>query len=1304
MWFDRQPKQRNQDEMFTRSPAQGMENLVTGFKAALYGGGAGENSKYFNRMEVWSPIIDELKEYGGDFENPAMYGTGVLFPGLEGDPVLARKSEQEIYDWAIENQDAIPPDLFEQVNELAINQKSLELKLDYERQLQELSRIDPSVTGAIGRFTGALATGFADPTTVPSMPFGGWSKTLWKNMFQNAAINAGVGVASEIDVANWYEELGIEYTAQEFFTNIGAQAAFGAALPAAGRTITKTAELTGTVGSLTIEQAKRGWRAIAKSNPEAITPESRAMANILDAQEEVELNNPLTGFDYNSNALAQYEHGQRMVQTLRAIETGEPIRIPTEPDAFIAPQAIEGAIDNLDGRKFKFSVDELTVDAAAFQFKRGGDEFGVTERLQGVTKWNYDLANEIMVFERADGTRVIADGHQRYGLARRIMANDPSQKITLYGILKREVDGHTPLSVRLDAAMKNIAEGTGTYTDAAAAFRIDPSRLADLPPKSALVIHGQNLAKLHPEAYDLVERGFINETYAAVIGDVIDDTELHLAAIKMMKDANPGSIEEAAAIAEQIKFAPKDVIKEVDLFGERYLVETLVRERAKVLSDAINQIKKDKAAFANINRNAQRLEAEGNKVAKNANQTRIDSDAKAIALIKATANRKGPLSDALNAAARVAKETGNFKDAADRFLGDIRRGIEQGDFDRLSRRDIGDDFQPGTKVTPNKIEPQQEVAGFSEPGGEGTIKQTEELQRSIFGDDGKRFPTKTELSEMIANDEIVPDYRYYLDLEDGIEIPTSLIKPLRARPDGIDNSKRFMVTTAKSELGLIPEDQRMTKRGPLQVHDDGDGTYSLLDGNSTYAVAIEAGMPTLPARVLTMEEFAAATQKKAMDKILKPEVKFEKDGVTPKKPKRRIVNVQEADPAEFAVFSREQKSRTPNKSLDEALERGEKNHVELAGHAESIADELDIFVSQPKVKSRERAQQKLDRKYKNADGTYRYGGLTDIARTGFIIERVGQLDDVVNALAARGLHVINEGFNFTPLGYFDAKLNVIFEDGTMGEVQLWVPGMLEAKGDRSVVTHQHLPENASDLGIGKKPGDEGYLPGWSGHDYYEAFESKNAAITPEMRLEAQDRQLLKYGAVQEELDDEFKAFIGSLSQSAPKTLDEIKAAFSLISGERSSVSTTSGSIDLQSPSPQARANVLSLETTTGVSPSIINQRMNVPPLNDVTMRTEYTSTELTAEGLQTVIPGAERISDRELAQRKMDDIMSGRNDPMPEGSLFDDARTADMFDDPNLLIRLEDEDGNQSMKTISEVKEEIKKEDDFLKQLGECSI
>lgn len=761
---------------------------------------------------------------------------------------------------------------------------------------------------------------------------------------------------------------------------------------------------------------------------------------------------------------------------------------------------------------------------------------------------------------------------------------------------------------------------------------------------------------------------------------------------------------EAEAVARQVAASPKETTIEVDLFGERQIVESLYAERAKILSNAINQIKRDRAAFANINKNASRLEAEGNKIERDANQKRVNNDAEAIAFLQATANRKGPLSDALNNAARAAKESGNFNAATDRFVGDIRAAVESGDFDRVSRSDIERSFQPPNEVRTNKSEPQQEVTEFAEPGGEGTVREVERLERDFFGDDGKKFPTQEEITEMIANDEIAPDYRYYLNLEDGVEIPTSLIKPIRARADGIVKSKKFMAIAAKSELGMLPPEQRMTKRGPVQVHDDGDGTYTLLDGNSTYAIASEAGMPVLPARVLTMEEFAAATQSKSMKYILKPEVKFEDDGVTPKKPKRRIVNVQEADSAEFAVFSREQKSRTPNKSLDEALERGEKNHNDLAEIAESIADELGIFVSQPKVKSRERAQAKLDRKYKNADGSYRFGGLTDIARTGFIIEKVDELDNVVKALADRGLHVINEGFEFTPLGYFDAKLNVIFEDNTMGEVQLWVPGMLEAKGDRSVVTHQHLPENASDLGIGKKPGDDGYMPGWSGHDYYEAFESKNPAITPEMRLEAQDRQLVKYGSVQADLDDEFKAFIGSLSQSAPKTLDEIRASFSLISGDRSSVSTTSGSIEAQSPSPQARANVLSDETTTGVSPSIINQRMDVPPLNDVELRTEYTTTELTAAGEQVVIPGAERISDRELAQRKMDDLLTGRTDPMPEGSLFDEARTADLFDDPDMTIRLEDEDGNQSTKTISEIKQMVKDEDNFLKQLEVCEI
>lgn len=1312
MFFEREPKPLMPGESSNISIPSNFESLKAGFNAALYGGGSGSNSYWFNRQEVWGPIIDEIEsEYGETFENPSTFGTGMMLTGFGGDPLLAKRAEQKIYDWAEQNKDNISAELYDAIKPEAINQRALEIKQSYERDLAELAEVDPGLGMGALRFAGQVASGFGDPSTAITMPFGGWSKSLWKQMFQNAAINAGVGAFSEVDVARWYDELGLEYTGEQFAINIGLNAAFGAGLPLAGRGIATGVGLTKEVGSLTVAQAKKGWEAIAKVRPDAIPAEDRALATALDTQDQIQDSNPLIGSDHNSNAQAEFEHQQRLDQAHRALQSDQRMEIPEEPVALVDPNKLEpqldtkgtGELDNLDGRKYKFRAADLEVDASVFQFKRGGDEFGVSEKLKDATTWQYDNAGDIMVFEYADGRRVIADGHQRLGLARRIMANDPSQDIVMYGILKREVDGHTPLSVRLDAAMKNITEGTGTVLDAATALKIDPSRIEGLT-KSAFVEHANNLTRLSDEAYDLVEQGYVDEKYAGVVGAVIDDKELHVPALKVLRQVKPDSLVEAEAVARQVAAAPKETTTTVDLFGEQQVIESLYAERAKILSSAINQIKRDKAAFANINKNASRLEAEGNKIERDANQKRVSNDAQAIAFLQATANRKGSLSDALSNAARAAKQDGNFNAATDRFVGDIRGAIEAGDFDRVSRSDVERTFQPPNEVSTNKSEPQQEITEFAEPGGEGTVREIERLERDIFGDDGKKFPTQKEITEMIANDVIAPDYRYYLNLEDGVEIPTKLIKPIRARADGIDKSKKFMAIAAKSELGMLPPEQRMTKRGPVQVHDDGDGTYTLLDGNSTYAIASEAGMPVLPAKVLTMEEFAAATQSKSMKYILKPEVKFEDDGVTPKKPKRRIVNVQEADSAEFSVFSREQKSRTPNKSLDEALERGEKNHNDLAEIAESIADELGIFVSQPKVKSRDRAQQKLDRKYKNADGSYRFGGLTDIARTGFIIEKVDELDNVVKALAARGLHVINEGFEFTPLGYFDAKLNVIFEDNTMGEVQLWVPGMLEAKGDRSVVTHQHLPENASDLGIGKKPGDKGYMPGWSGHDYYEAFESKNPAITPEMRLEAQDRQLVKYGAVQEDLDDEFKAFIGSLSQSAPKTLDEIKASFSLISGDRSSVSTTSGSMGAQSPSPQARANVLSDETTTGVSPSIINQRMDVPPVTDVELRTEYTTTELTAAGEQVVIPGAERISDRELAQRKMDDLLTGRTDPMPEGSLFDEARTADLFDDPDMLIRLEDEDGNVSTNTISEIKQMVKDEDDFLQQLEVCQI
>ena len=60
--------------------------------------------------------------------------------------------------------------------------------------------------------------------------------------------------------------------------------------------------------------------------------------------------------------------------------------------------------------------------------------------MQGVREWDQVKAGTVVFWEDVDGKIFIADGHQRAGLARRIMDQDPKQNIDLIGYKLREVD------------------------------------------------------------------------------------------------------------------------------------------------------------------------------------------------------------------------------------------------------------------------------------------------------------------------------------------------------------------------------------------------------------------------------------------------------------------------------------------------------------------------------------------------------------------------------------------------------------------------------------------------------------------------------------------------------------------------------------------------------------------------------------------------------------------------------------------------------------------------------------------------
>lgn len=120
--------------------------------------------------------------------------------------------------------------------------------------------------------------------------------------------------------------------------------------------------------------------------------------------------------------------------------------------------------------------------------------------------------------------------------------------------------------------------------------------------------------------------------------------------------------------------------------------------------------------------------------------------------------------------------------------------------------------------------------------------------------------------------------------------------------------------------------------------------------------------------------------------------------------------------------------------------------------------------------------------------------VTDAVRGGFSVSSPEQADQVVRSLAKQ-FEVIDEDWAVTAAGYFDRKLLVRFPDGQIGEVQMWPPGMLEAKEVQG------------------------------GHRLYEEMRVLPDGTPRKLELQREMRDL--YGAVAARLPPSWKAVIGS---------------------------------------------------------------------------------------------------------------------------------------------------------------------------------
>ena len=972
------------------------ENVSAAFDAAR------SNDQAYSEATVlrdqWGPIVDTINERAGmdayseflgvkirtfmhdGFSNPANNISSSILnaPATPGNAEQQYLREaQRIVDYLQENKDLFPD--LQWVTHEEILRRGMTQAQQNRETLQDLEGRSPGATNMIARFVGGLGGVATDPINVETAFIGGGARTLYGAIFREAALGAGVEGLSQAGVMQWYEKLGYEYTPEQFWTAVAMGGAFGGAMPVVFR-------IGGKSISLTTDQMKSGYRALVDSGaftPTSVTRTAERQADIIESENAV---NPLA-----DDAV----HLERMEQATIAVENAEMPAMPDTPPVPLREMDSVYDADNIDGLIFRFDPAEIQIDADTFQFKAGGDEFGVTERLQGVTQWDPIKAGQVTVYEYADGSRFIADGHQRVGLARRIQAQDPTQDVRLYGHLLRETDGITPEMARVIAAVKNIAEGTGTAIDAAKVLRVAPERVGELPPRSALVRQAQGLTLLSDEAFGAVINGVVPSNYAALVGRLIPDDEgLQSNAISVLAKTDPANEFQAEAIVRQVRDAGAERVTQDSLFGEEIITESYFTERARVLDRAQKQLRQDKAAFSTLVRNAERLEAEGNQLARNANQRRATNDTQAISLLQALANRKGPVSDALNAAARAARESGSYAEPTRNFVDAVRRAAESGDLDRISTGDVGQLIDAPTQSRTTKDVSERAVEDFDEPGGQGIRDQGDQLQDDIFG---------------------------------------------AADPE--------------------PQPMRETRI-----------------------------------------------------------------------PEDRIVRLKDLDFAEAKAVELQAKANQAFVSVDDLMERAARNHDDLTVQIRAAAESVGAKQKVAPLKLRERIEEKIRDKYAGD-----LNRITDVTRGGIEAETNEIADAFVEALSQR-YKVIDEGYSFTAEGYFDRKLAVIFDDGQVGEIQIWPPGMLDAKGPKG------------------------------GHDLYKI--SRDLAQPEEARAKAVADMQQLYADVANNLSDSWKAL---LARQTPSGMDAPSRAVNeatmsrVTSGDPSSPSTSEALIGDQVP-------------------------------------------------------------------------------------------------------------------------------------------
>jgi predicted kinase len=786
-----------------------------------------EVSEYRNIDNAWSEITDIMNKNNVQFDNPIpdqdLQNTEFGLP--EGYETRQERVNRSLI--TLQEEQDKNPNLKSELEGKSLNNLDAILKKisvdakDSETYANELFE-NTNFSGKVGNIAGNAVSYLREPSVFLTLPIGfayGFGKTalqtFLKTAYYEGVLAAGSETSRQLNVQPYREKLGFEGTGfEEGAKQVAYVSFFAAGIGGALNTgvyglsklfskstpeqkIQTIGKVQNTIENLNEEQTLKIYK---EDFPEELkTKETDAAAEFLENRIFDEKQNPMV-----DNVRSADIHNERAAEATIKLLNDEPITIPDE-----LPQKLKFD-DFLTGASVEeFNVNKLTTDAKTFQYKSETNEFGISNKLMDVTKWDQPSASTILVYEFKDGRLAVVDGHQRFGLAKKLI----DQKPRLYGYRVKEVDGYVPDHAMLQGVAINLRQGTGTSIDAAKMMRVKnfdiDAIMASMPIKSEIVKVAQGLTKLSNDSFSMVVNKFIDHRVASRVGELLPDKELHASALTILKKQKFDNMQQVDIVLRQIRETPSVKMKEQSLFGVEEFKQSLIVEKSILLTDFAKGAKDKKKLFSLVLREDELLTSAGNKLDNINNEKIVTQNAKIQEKIEILATRVGQLSTDLTEAARL-YQSGNKSGARKYFSDAVNRAAERGDFDGINTSGSPDNNAIKTEIQTSTAgsRPESENISnklFDEPGGKGSVEQSQSLK-----------------NEILAGTELPPAKPIRTDLTNSLSAESKILNPEEQRLVNDINQKINSGAATKQDVADI-ENSTLVKK----IIEDQDAYYEI---------------------------------------------------------------------------------------------------------------------------------------------------------------------------------------------------------------------------------------------------------------------------------------------------------------------------------------------------------------------------------------------------------------------------------------------------------------------------------------------